>query len=447
MLIEEGKTKMLPVLQNRFVSFVFVVITVGTVIADDWPQWRGPDRDGVWKETGIVSRFDKPRLAVRWRVPVSSGYSSPTVADNRVYLTDRLTKPLQKERINCFDAMTGRDIWSYEYECKYGKVGYPAGPRAAVSIDSSRAYALGAVGHLHCLDAATGKVLWKKDPYTDYRVKVPIWGIASAPLIEGDLLIVQIGGRDGACIVALDKVTGREKWRALDDGASYSAPVIIEQADKRVLVCWTGQHVAGLDPASGKIYWKHPFKPSRMVLNIATPVFHNDYLFMTAFYDGSLLLKVNQDELSVEKVWRRKGTNERETDSLHCCISTPVLQGDYIYGVDSYGQLRCLELKTGDRVWEDLTAVPGARWSNIHMVKNADKIWMFNERGELLISRLTPVGFEEISRAKLIEPTTGQLGRRGGVCWSHPAYAYKHIYIRNDEELVCASLTAGVGPE
>ncbi len=132
-------------MMNRFISLIFVIVIVGTVIADDWPQWRGPGRDGVWKETGIVSRFDSPQLAIRWRVPVSGGYSGPTVADNRVYLTDRLTKPLQKERIHCFDAMTGQNIWSREYECKYGKVGYPAGPRAAVTIGSSRAYALGAV--------------------------------------------------------------------------------------------------------------------------------------------------------------------------------------------------------------------------------------------------------------------------------------------------------------
>jgi outer membrane protein assembly factor BamB len=271
---------------------------------------------------------------------------------------------------------------------------------------------------------------------------MPIWGISSSPLIEGNLLIVQIGGADNACLVAFDKVTGKEIWRALKDNASYSAPIIIEQAGQRVLVCWTGDRVVGMDPTNGKVHWEHPMKPWKMVINIATPVFHNNYIFVSCFYDGSLLLKLNPDELSAEKVWRRKGRNERETDSLHCCISTPILQGDYIYGVDSYGELRCLDLKTGDRVWEDLTAVPKERWSNIHMVKNADKIWMFNERGQLIISKLSPKGFHEISRADLIEPTEGQLNRRGGVCWSHPAYAYKHIYIRNDNEIVCASLAA-----
>ena len=179
-----------------------------------------------------------------------------------------------------------------------------------------------------------------------------------------------------------------------------------------------------------------------MVLNIATPVFENGYLFVSGFYDGSLLLKLDPDSLDATKVWRRSGESERNTDSLHCCISTPIIQGDYIYGVDSYGQFRCLELLTGDRLWESLEPVPSDRWSNIHMVRNEDKVWMFNERGELIISRLSPKGFEEISRAKIIEPTEGQLSRRGGVCWSHPAFANKRIYARNDNELICVDLAA-----
>ncbi|MBW8039457.1 MAG: PQQ-binding-like beta-propeller repeat protein [Planctomycetes bacterium] len=407
--------------------------------AADWPQWRGPDRNGTWNEKDIVKKFAAPQLSIRWRTKISNGYSGPTVAKGRVYITDRITSPDPKERILCFDAKTGKPIWSYSYECKYKKVGYPNGPRAAVAINDNRTYSLGTMGHLFCLDAATGDFLWKKDCVTEYKIKMPIWGITASPLVEGDLVIAQIGGRDGACLVAFDKVTGSERWRALDDRASYSAPIMIEQAGKRVLVCWTGDSVTGLNPVTGELYWQYPFKPFRMVINVPTPVFHDDYLFVTSFYDGSLLLKVNPDKLTVEKVWRRKGTSEKETDSLHCMISTPVLQGDYIYGVDSYGQLRCLELRTGDRIWESFDAVPKNRWANIHMVKNQDNIWMFNESGELIISKLSPRGFHEISRAKLIKPTKGQLNR--GVCWSHPAFADKHVYIRNDEELVCANLS------
>ena len=410
--------------------------------ADEWPQWRGPGRDGVWHEDGVLEKFPQRRIKLRWRAPVSSGYSGPTVAGGRVYLTDRQTEPAQVERVLSFDWQTGRPLWTHAYPCRYEQVGYTAGPRASVSIDDGRAYALGTMGHFHCLDAATGRVLWKKDLDAEYAIRVPIWGIAAAPLVDGDLVILQVGGADGACILALDKRTGAERWRALDDKASYSAPIIIRQAGRRVLVCWTGENVAGLDPASGKVWWKHAFKPARMVINVPTPVVDGDRLLVTAFYDGALMLRLNQKEPSVEKVWRRRGRSERDTDALHAMISTPYLEGDYVYGVDSYGQLRCLDARTGDRVWEDLTAVPKARWATIHMVRNGQRIWMFNERGELIISRLSPKGFEEISRAKLIDPTTGQLSSRGGVCWSHPAYAYRHVFARNDRELVCASLEA-----
>ena len=426
--------------KSGFGALLVVGAVAVTALADDWPQWRGPNRDGVWNETGIVERFDSPQIKIRWRAPVASGYSGPTVADGRVYVTDRVVKPQQIERVHCFDWETGAQIWSHSYPCAYRDVSYPAGPRASVTLDEGRAYSLGTMGHFFCFDAADGTVLWSKDLNADYQIRMPIWGIASSPLVEEDLVVVQIGGENGACLVAFDKKSGIERWKALEDRASYSAPIVIEQAGRRVLVCWTGDRVVGLNPETGDLYWEHPFTPSRMVLYIASPVLEGDRVFVTAFYDGSLMLRLASDRLAVERVWRRHGEDEKNTDSLHSIISTPYLEGDYIYGVDSYGELRCLEADTGDRLWEDLSATPKARWSTIHFVKNGDKVWMFNERGELIISRLSPEGFHEISRAKLIEPTLDQLRQRGGVCWSHPAFAYKHVFARNDNELVCASL-------
>jgi outer membrane protein assembly factor BamB len=407
-----------------------------SVRADDWPQWRGPNRDGVWAEENVLKKFDYPQIPLLWRVPIANGYNSPTVADGRVYVMDRVTRPKQIERILCFDAFSGDKIWSYSYECIY-KVSYPNGPRAAVTIENQRAYSLGAMGNLYCFDAKNGSAVWKKDLNSEYKIKMPVWGITAAPLIENDSLIIHVGGRDNTGIVVFDKTTGREKWRALNDPINYSSPIIINQVDKRVLVSWTSKHLVGLDPVSGKIYWQESFSAE---MGIATPVFHNDFIFVSSFFDGSMLVKLDNKSLNANLVWQRKGKNEQKTDSLHCCISTPLLMGDYIYGVDSYGELRCLNLHTGDRVWENLEAVPKARWANIHMVQNGDYTWMFNERGELIISQLSPKGFHEISRSQLIAPTLAQLDQRGGVCWSHPAYAYKNIYIRNDEELICASL-------
>ena len=408
--------------------------------AVDWPQWRGPNRNGLWQEEGIIQKFEGQKLTIKWRAKIANGYSGPTVANGRVYITDRLVSPTQVERVHCFNALNGNKNWSYTYECKYEKVEHRDGPRASIIIDEKRAYSIGTMGHLFCFNAEKGDALWNKNLDSEYKIKIPIWGIAASPLIEKDLIIVQIGGSDNACLVAFDKVSGEEQWRALNDPASYSAPIIIEQADKRVLVCWTGERIVGLNPLTGKLYWQYSSPPSRMIHNIVTPVFHNNYLFVSSFYDGPILLKIDPNRLAIEKVWQRRGHNEQRTDSLHCCMSTPIMQDDYIYGVDSYGELRCLDLKTGDRIWESLDALPKKRWANIHMVRNQDKIWMFNESGELIISKFSPKGFHEISRVKLINPTRGQHSR--GVCWSHPAFANKHIYVRNDEELICVNLSA-----
>lgn len=427
-------------LAPRLATLLLAVAFATISRADDWPQWRGPHRDGVWDEQPVVDRFDSPDLETLWRQPIGSGYCGPTVADGRVYVMDRQLKPQPAERVLCFDSRLGAPLWTFAYPCVYRGVGYTAGPRASVTIDDDRAYALGTMGHLHCLDAGAGAVLWKRDLGQQYKIRVPGWGIAAAPLIFEDLVIVQIGGANGACVVALDKRDGDEQWRALRDRASYSAPIITQQAGQPVLVCWTGDSVAGLDPGTGQVHWRYPFPPKRMVIGIVTPVVDRDRLFVSSFYDGSLMLRLRQDRLAVERIWQRRGRNERNTDALHSIISTPLIDGDYLYGVDSYGQLRCLDAATGDRVWEDQTATPRARWSTIHMVRNHGRIWMLNERGDLIISRLSPDGFHEISRTHLLDPTTEQLPQRGGVCWSHPAYADRHVFARNDRQLVCASL-------
>src|SRR5690606_30356409 len=155
-----------------------------------------------WSETGVVERFDKKRLEPAWKVKIGAGYSGPTVADGRVFVTDRQTEPKQTERVLCFDSKTGAEIWQHEYDCPYS-ISYQAGPRASVTVDDGRAYALGAMGHLHVFDAGTGALLWKKDLNEIYKIRMPIWGIAAAPLIYGDLVILHIGGED-ACVVALD---------------------------------------------------------------------------------------------------------------------------------------------------------------------------------------------------------------------------------------------------
>jgi len=418
-----------------------LIVLHGTLPADDWPQWRGPERDGVWRESGIIDKFDGPTAERRWTADLCGGYSGPTVARGRVYVTDRLTEPDEIERVLCFDCRDGRKLWSCAYPCKY-TISYRDGPRASVTVDDGRAYALGAMGHLHCLEAASGKVIWKKVPGRDYRIRMPIWGIAAAPLVENDLVIVQIGIASGGCVAAFDKRTGRLRWKALDDPASYSAPIAIDQAGRRVIVCWTGARLTGLDAQTGKLLWQHPFKHRRWIDMVATPVQADDRILVASFDEGALMIKLHHDQPAAERFWLRLGRSEFDTKAIQPMISTPLIIDGYIYGFDSYGQFRCLSAETGQRIWEDRTATSQTRWGTAHLVRNGDNVWLFNDRGELIISRLSPQGYREISRAKLIDPTRGQLNKRNGVTWSHPAFAYKHVFARNDEELVCAPLAA-----
>ena len=408
----------------------------------DWPQWRGPNRDGVWLETGIVEKLPEGQLPHVWSVEIGPGYCGPTVANGRVYVMDRQPKDRDAtERIHCLDSKTGNSLWFVEYPANY-RISYTAGPRASVTIDEGRAYCVGAMGHFHCLNAETGEVLWKLDLENKYEIKMPIWGIAASPLIYDNLVIQQVCGADNACMVAFDKVTGTEVWRSLNEQGAYSSPIIIEQDSKHVLVCWTGDSLSGLDPKTGTVYWSHPFPPSRMPIGIGDPVLSGERLFVSSFYDGSLMVRVPKDSTTSEVIWRAVGVDEKNTKSLHAMIGTSIVQDDLVYGVDSYGEFRCLDASTGERLWEDRTAVPRARWATIHMVRQADRVWMFNERGELMITKFSHDGLKILSRSKLLEPTIEQLGQRGGVCWSHPAFAQKSIFARNDKQIVRVSLEA-----
>ena len=219
------------------------------------------------------------------------------------------------------------------------------------------------MGDFFCLTAADGKVLWQKDPADEYNIQMPIWGIASAPLIDGDLVILQIGGKE-ACLVAFDKRNGQQRWTALDDRASYSAPDPHRASRQTGPGLLDRRQRRGTRSADWQGLLERALRVSRMVISIATPVLGNDRLFFSSFYDGSLMLKVDRDKPAVEKLWRRHGHDEKHTDSLHAVLSTPYIDGDYIYGVDSHGELRCLAPPTGDRIWESLEAGPQSPLGN-----------------------------------------------------------------------------------
>ena len=411
--------------------------------SDDWPQWRGPGRDGVWLENGIVSEFASEKLPAKWSAPVGSGYSGPTVANGCVYLTSYLNKAKQVEQVHCVDQATGTEIWKHVYDCEYMDIGYPLGPRAAVAISDGKAYALGTMGHLHCLDAATGEVIWKSNFENDFNAAIPVWGITASPLVDDDRVYVQVGGQPDAVVMAFDKKTGDEVWRSLDGGASYSAPKFIEQNGKQLLLVWTGDWFAALEPKSGEPVWKKKFNRAKGVINVADPVVDKatGRIFLTSFYDGSYLYKLDANKMDVDLLWKRKGRSEIHTDALHSIIMTSVILGDYVYGLDSYGAMRCLDLRNGDRVWEDQTLVDEGRWATAFFVQNRERTWMFTEKGELVIGSLSPSGFQSLSRTKLIDPTTFLPRRNDNILWSHPAYADRHIFVRNDKQLISVDLS------
>jgi len=271
---------------------------------------------------------------------------------------------------------------------------------------------------------------------------LPVWGLTSSPLVVDGLVVVQAAaGAEGATMLALDQKTGKERWRAFGDKAGYVSPILIEQGDTSVLVAWTGERIAGLNPATGKVYWEIPTRPTRMPINVPSPALNDDgtRMFLSVFYDGSKMLALNAEKPTAELLWKRIGINERKTEALHCMISPPLLRDGHVYGIDSYGQMHCLDAQTGERIWEDQTAVPEGRWATVFMVRQAatDRVWALTEQGELILARLTPQGYEEISRAKVIEPTTPLRQRPGGaVLWVPPAFADGCLYVRNDKELI-----------
>ena len=412
--------------------------------ADDWPQWRGPSRDGTWKETGVLESFPNRDLKPAWTAAVGPGYNGPTVADGRVFVMDRVNAPEEQERVLCFDRTTGKPLWTFAYPCVYRDMDYALGPRAAVTIADGRAFSFGAMGHAHALDTATGKVLWARDLSREYQATNNVWGVASAPLVTGDLVIFQVGGQPDACLVALDVGTGKERWRALDGQPSYSAPRIVQQDGRNVLLAWTASWLAMLEPTTGQTIWKHPYKAKNMILNVADPVLNEDgrRLFLTAFYDGSFLFDLKPGSAAPELLWQRTGRSETRTDALHSIIMTPLVRDGYAYGIDSYGEMRCLDLATGDRVWEDTSLLGKNRWATAHFVQNGERTWITTEKGEIVIARLTPKGFQRISSAQFITPGTNLRGRDYPIAWSHPAYAHRSLFARNDTQLVCISLAS-----
>lgn len=444
-------------MKPQSLAAVVIIIAASFARADDWPQWFGPRRDGVWRETGIVEKFPEAGARIRWRVPIAAGYSGPAVAGGFVYVTDRKVdqgkarpaNPFDRakiagtERVLCLRESDGTVAWQDEYPCSYS-MSYSAGPRATPTVSDGKVYTLGGEGDLRCYTADTGKLVWKTRLGTEDGDDTPLWGFSASPLVDGDKLICV--GTKSAVAIAFNKNTGKVIWKSLTaKEPGYCPPVIFEIGGKRQLIIWHPQALVSLDPETGETYWSEPHEV-KMGLTIPTPRLLGDMLFVASAYEGSLMMKMNSEKPGATRLWLRTGKSERNTEALHSLMATPFLRDGYIYGTCINGEVRCLKAENGDRVWESLAATTGgepARWSNAFIIPQGDRFFLANEHGDLIIARLTPKGYEEISRAHVLEPANTDPGRP--VVWSHPAFANRNAYMRNDKEIVCVSLAADAG--
>jgi outer membrane protein assembly factor BamB len=418
----------------------------GLARAEDWPQWMGPKRDNVWRESGIVDKFPPGGPPVLWRTPIAGGYAGPAVAQGRVFVTDYVTADNVKvdnfaraefsgmERVLCLSQSSGEVLWKHEYPVRY-TVSYPAGPRCTPCVEEDRVYTLGAEGHLFCFHVADGRILWQKDLKETYQTKAALWGYSAHPLIDGDRLLTLAGG-EGSHVVALDKRTGAEIWRASDSPETgYSPPTIIEYAGVRQLILLQPNAVVSLDADSGQKLWSVPYEASNGSI-IMSPIRVGEYLYVAGYNNRSVLLKLQADRPGASEVWRDKR-------NVICPVNVqPFVIDDVVYGMDQKGVLRAVQVPSGERLWESDESI-GTRPAGSEttfLVRHEDRFIMFNELGELLIAKLSPAGYQELDRTKVIEPSNVAFGR--DVVWSMPAFANRCVYIRNDKEIICVDLSA-----
>ncbi|MHB0960517.1 MAG: PQQ-binding-like beta-propeller repeat protein [Pirellulaceae bacterium] len=381
-----------------------------------------------------MESFPAEGLKIRWRASVGAGWSSPVIAQGRVFVTDsQIIRPTPRERVHCFEEATGKSLWTYSYDVTYPDWAFVAGgetgPSATPIVDSGKVYTVGGNGHVHCFDPGKGELLWQKDLGKEYEIEAVM--CRASPLIEGDLLIVFTGGKPGACVVALDKNSGNEVWKALDESVSNSSPIIIAAGGERQLIVWTQESVTSLAPETGTTYWQQRL----LTINdyvVSTPVSHNNLLLI-----GGLMLELDADKPAASVLWPKSRAVSRRILSN---TSTAMFRSDHLFSARSSGELVCLEASTGKQVWETDTVTDLRSGASIHITENDDGVFLFTDKGELIRAQLTAQGYREISRSGLLEPTYAFGGRK--VAWTPPAYANRHIFARSDKELICATLAA-----
>lgn len=372
-----------------------LIALAASVHAVDWPQWRGPLRNGISAEVGWFSGWGNgPRR--RWAVEVGEGFSAVAVVGLRVFT---LGNAGGKDTIYCLNADTGKPIWTHSYPCSPGDYG---GTRATPTVSGGRVFTLSREGHAFCLDVGTGAVVWQKNLARELGAQVPTWGFAGSPLVEGGAVVYNVG----AAGAALDRTTGRTLWKSGPGPAGYASPIAYDMAGRRVVALFAGTAMLGVDPKNGAVVWRHPWNTSYDV-NAADPVFAGTDVFLSSNYDrGCALLRPGSGRAQV--VWQNK--------SMRNHFSSTVLVNGALYGNDQ-NTLKCLDLRTGAERWQMRGMGKGG------LIAADNKLIVLTERGELLVVSATPAKYTELARMKVLD----------GTCWTHPVLANGALYCRSHE--------------
>lgn len=430
--------------------FGLIVWAVPTAVrAEDWPTFLGPHGNSTSREKGIIAPWPKEGLKVLWHAEVGSGYGMPVISGGKLYHFDRHRN---QARLTCLDADTGKFNWKFEYPTQYrDKFNYNNGPRACPVIDQDRIYLFGVEGMLHCLKIKDGEVVWKLDTQETFGVIQNFFGVASVPVIEGDLLITMVGGSpagsdpreflelkgNGSGIVALDKYTGKVKYKITNELASYASPLIATIAGRRWCFAFARGGLLGFEPSKGQVDFHFPWRSEDLEsVNASNPVVVGDQVLITECYGpGSALLKIKAGA-DPTLVWSdAKKLARRKSLQGHWC--TPIHHEGYVYGCSGRhtqgAELRCIELATGAVKWSE----PRLTRTSLLMIDG--HFICLGEDGGLRLLKVNPEKYEEVSAMEVIDPKTRQ-GLLEYPCWAAPIVANGLLYVRGDERLVCLAL-------
>lgn len=401
------------------ISLLCLVSSAQPAHAQDWPQFLGPARNGHYGGADIATLFPKTGPRLVWKKAVGQGFSGPVVAEGKLILFHRLS---DKETVECLDAATGKELWRFDYSTRYrDDFGFDEGPRATPTIVSGRVYTFGAEGVLHCLDFATGRKLWVVDTHQQFAVRKGFFGAACSPLVEGPTVLLNIGGSKPSGLVAFDRETGKVVWAASRDEASYSSPVAATVAGLRTVFCLTRNGLLGADPANGTIRFEFPWRARMQAsVNAATPLVAGDLVFVSASYQtGAALLQITGS--AARKVWS-------SDDALSNHYASSIIHKGYVFGFHGRQEqgpsLRCIELQTGKVMW----SVEAFGSGTVSLA--GEHLLVLKEDGELLLVAAVPKAFQLIAKAQLIPRTVR----------AYPALAQGRLYARNENSLVCVNL-------